>query len=140
MIRRSVSMQPNTVSRKPTDMKRSLSSLDDNGESSSKGYGEEVGRDVAQHSSAGLFICKASNKPLPLTSQRSIPLPAFPRFLRLSISSYKAPKAAPDILRRTGSTSSTYSHESTDIYAESNLLASEHSMNINQAVMLAHEK
>jgi hypothetical protein len=39
--------------------------------------------------------------------------------LRLSINTYKSPKAAPDILRRTGSASSTFSHESVDVYSES---------------------
>ena len=113
MIRRSLSMQATSVPIAQTDMKRSVSSLNDYGESSSKDGREGAVCDRSQYSTAGLFICKASDKPLPLTSQRCVPLPSLPRFLRLSTSSYKSPKAAPDILRRTGSTSSTFSHEST---------------------------
>ena len=123
MIRRSLSMQATTVPIAQIDMKRSVSSLNDYGESSTRDDGEDA---CSRYSTAGLFICKASDKPLPLNPQRSIPLPTLPRFLRLSTSSYKSPKAAPDILRRTGSTSSTFSHESIDIYSESKLQKSEH--------------
>ena len=120
MIQRSMSMQATTVPRTQTDMKRSVSSLHEHGGPSSPAEnGVDVVRDNSQYSTAGLFICKATDKPLPLSSQRSIPLPGLPRFWRLSSSSYKEPKAAPDILRRTGSSSSTYSRESTEIYSNS---------------------
>ena len=125
MIRRSVSMQATAVTIAETDMKRSVSSFENVSEAVSRDEGEDTALNCSKYSSAGLFICKASDKPLPLTSQRSIPLPTFPRFLRLSNSSYKYPRTAPDILRRTGSASSTYSHESIDIYSESKLLNSE---------------
>ena len=115
-----MSMQATAVPRTQTDMKRSVSSLHEHdGPSSPAENGADVVRDNSQYSTAGLFICKATDKPLPLSSQRSIPLPGLPRFWRLSSSSYKEPKAAPDILRRTGSSSSTYSRESTEIYSNS---------------------
>jgi hypothetical protein len=63
-----------------------------------------------QYSTAGVFMCKPNDRPLPLSSQRSIPLP---RFWKLSSHhSSKLTEVAPDILRRTGSTTSTYSNES----------------------------
>jgi hypothetical protein len=133
MIRRSMSMQATTIPIAQPDMKRSVSSLNDYDDPFSRDDGEDAHRNSSRHSTAGLFICKATDKPLPLTSQRSIPLPALPRFLRMSTSTYKVPQAAPDILRRTGSASSSYSHESSDIYSETKICKSDRSLRDGRA-------
>jgi hypothetical protein len=94
------------TSQAATVMKASTYTSSDSESSSS-----DEGTDPPQYSTAGLFMCKPTDKPLPLAPQRSIPLP---RFWKLSSShhSSKLTEVAPDILRRTGSTTSTYSNES----------------------------
>jgi hypothetical protein len=76
----------------------------------SEDAGSSAGEDYQSHkTTAGLFIRKPTDKPLPLSVQRTIPLPRFWKKLNGS----KPRKAAPDILRRTGSTSALFSHDST---------------------------
>lgn len=85
--------------------------VDDDGELSSTDDEVVAERGEGKHapcSTAGLFIHHSTDKPLPLTSQRSIPLP---RFWKKSSGAKLLSGAAPDVLRRTGSTSALFSKE-----------------------------
>ena len=94
-----------------TDMKGSTNSSSDAESSLSSDDVDGNQYDPPQYSTAGLFMCKPTDRPLPLSSQRSIPLP-MPRFWKFTSNTSKLTEVAPDILRRTGSTTSTYSNES----------------------------
>lgn len=81
----------------------------DDEESSSEEQEVVSRKEQTECTTAGLFIYNPTDKPLPLSFQRSIPLP---RFWKRNNPS-KPSKAAPDILRRTGSSSALFSQDST---------------------------
>lgn len=71
---------------------------------------EAASRRCQSHSTtSGLFIPNPTGKPMPMSVQRTIPLPS----LWKAMNGSKPSKAAPDILRRTGSTSALFSQDST---------------------------
>ena len=111
----SVTQKHRVGSTAPTDATSDDYSSQSSSSSSSDG---DTPRKVEKPTTAGLFIHHPTDKPLPLSSQRTVPLPIH-RIWRKQ-GEVSSTTSAPDILRRMGSGTSQFSNDSSPVLEQGN--------------------
>lgn len=90
------------------DYSASYSSSDDDVVSSQDDHSNEYRNEGA--TTAGLFIRHPTDRPLPLSAQRTVPLPAISKLWKKH-GEVQSKENAPDILRKTGAMTAQYSND-----------------------------
>jgi hypothetical protein len=94
---------------------RSSSSSSSNSSSRSCSSEQPTAMDTSSiNATAGLFIHSATDKPLPLSIHRTVPIPRFWKSKQGRRRSMGGMSSSGDVLRRTGSTAATFSQEKDD--------------------------